>query len=140
MFTELPLGEDTYQIGRLPAMSQFHVTRRIAPVLASMGVSVVSALRSGGDVDESNLSAIMGTASELVAKMSNEDVEYVIFTCLSVVRKRQGDRWAAVVNGRNFQFQDMDMPLMLRLTVAVLKENMGSFFQQPTADTSTSNG
>jgi maleate cis-trans isomerase len=140
MFTELPLGEDSYQIGRLAAMSQFHVTRKIAPVLASMGVSVVSALRSGSELGEENLSSIMGTASELVARMSNEDVEYVIFTCLSVVRKRQGDRWAAVVNGKNFQFQDMDMQLMLRLTIAVLKENMGSFFQQPTADTSTNNG
>lgn len=140
MTTELILGADTYQIGRLPALSQFHVTRRVAPILAGMGVSVIDALRGGGKLTDDNMVAIMGTAAEVVSKMSDADVDYVIFTCLAVVRKRQGEAWAAVINGKQFMFQDMDMPLMMRLTVAVLKENLSSFFPQPTAESGTSGG
>lgn len=140
MSTELPVGEDLYQIGRLSALSQFHVTRRVAPILANMGVSVIDSLRVSGKLSDDDMVAVMGTAADVVSKMSDADVEYVIFTCLSVVRKKQENVWAAVVNGKQFMFQTMDMQLMMRLTVAVLKENLSSFFQQPTAASGTSNG
>lgn len=140
MSTELPVGEDLYQIGRLSALSQFHVTRRVAPILANMGVSVIDSLRVSGKLSDDDMVAVMGTAADVVSKMSDADVNYVIFTCLAVVRKKQENVWAAVVNGQQFMFQDMDMQLMMRLTVAVLKENLSSFFQQPTAATGTSNG
>lgn len=140
MSTELPVGEDLYQIGRLSALSQFHVTRRVAPILANMGVSVIDSLRISGKLSDDDMVAVMGTAADVVSKMSDADVEYVIFTCLSVVRKKQENVWAAVVNGKQFMFQTMDMQLMMRLTVAVLKENLSSFFQLPTAASGTSNG
>lgn len=140
MSTELPLGQDLYQIGRLPALSQFHVTRRVAPILANMGVSVIDSLRTTGELSDEDMVSVMGTAAEVVAKMSDADVEYVIFTCLSVVRKKQEDVWAAVVNGKQFMFQTMDMQLMMRLTVAVLKENLSGFFQPLTGATGTSKG
>ena len=140
MSTELSLGQDLYQIGRLPALAQFHVTRRVAPILANMGVSVIDSLRPTGKLSEDDMVSVMGTAAEVVSKMTDTDVNYVIFTCLSVVRKKQESVWAAVVNGQQFMFQDMDMQLMMKLTVAVLKENLSGFFQQPTAASGTSNG
>lgn len=140
MSTELTLGQDRYQIGRLPALSQFHVTRRVAPILANMGVSVIDSLRTTGELSDEDMVSVMGTAAEVVAKMTDADVDYVIFTCLAVVRKKQEDVWAAVVSGKQFMFQDMDMQLMMRLTVAVLKENLSGFFQPLTAATGTSKG
>lgn len=138
---EVQIGEDLYQIGKLPAMTQFHVVRRIGPVLASMGVSITEMAASGkslrADVD---LLSIMGTVSEVVAHMSNDDVEYVIYACLGVVRRKQGERFMAVMTGKNFQFQDIDMNKMLRLTVEVLKENLGGFFPTPLDEVSTSQG
>lgn len=138
---ELTIDPFSYQIGKLPAMTQFHVVRRIGPVLAAMGVSISAALQVGKDLRaDADMMNIMATASDVMAKMSNDDAEYVIFACLAAVKRRQGDRWMQVVTGRQFQFQDIDMQLMLRLTVEVLKENLAGFFPQPADESSTSAG
>lgn len=130
-----------YQIGKLPAMTQFHVVRRLGPVLAAMGVSITEAMTAGKSLrDNVDMFAIMGTASEVMARMSNDDVEYVINSSLAVVKRKQGDRWMAIMTGKSFQFQDIDMQLMLRLTVEVLKENLAGFFPQAVDASSTSNG
>lgn len=138
---EVQIEPHVYQIGKLPAMTQFHVVRRIGPVLATMGVSITEVVQSGKSLrDNADLLSVMGTASEVVARMSNDDVEYVIHSCLAVVKRRQGERWMAVQTGKQFQFQDMDMQLMLRLTIEVLKENLAGFFPQAPADSDTSSG
>lgn len=138
---EVQIGEDLYQIGKLAAMTQFHVVRRIGPVLASMGVSITEMAKEGKSLrDDGDLLSIMGTVSDVVSKMADSDVEYVIYACLAVVRRRQGDRFMAVMTGRNFQFQDIDMDKMLRLTVEVLKENLGGFFPKPQDAQSTVSG
>ena len=90
--------------------------------------------------DEADMLSIMGTVSDVVAKMSNEDVEYVIYACLAVVRRRQGERFMPVMTGKSFQFQDIDMNAMMRLTVEVLKENLGGFFPMPQGGASTAQG
>jgi hypothetical protein len=63
--------------------------------------------------------------------MTDEDVEYIIFTCLSVVQRQQPDgRYQGVANlqARSLQFQDIDLPVMMRLAAAVVQENLGGFF------------
>ncbi len=138
---EVTIGDSVYQIGKLPAMTQFHVVRRIGPVLATMGVSITEMATKGKSLnDEVDMLSIMGTVSEVVAKMSNDDVEYVIYACLAVVRRQQGERYMNVMTGKNFQFQDIDMTVMMRLTVEVLKENLGGFFPMPTGGASTAQG
>jgi hypothetical protein len=135
---QVTIGEFNYQVGKLPAMTQFHIVRRIGPVLASLGVSVLELAKSGKGLEEDSLLlASMGTASEVLAKMSNEDAEFVIFSCLAVVKRQQNERWQQVVTGKAFQFQDLDMQAMLRLTVEVLKENLSSFFPPLLAGSST---
>lgn len=136
---EVTIGEEVYQIGKLPAMTQFHVVRRIGPVLAQMGVSVTEMAAAGKSLRaDADLLSIMGTVSDVVARMSNEDVEYVIYSCLAVVRRRQGERFMPVMTGKSFQFQDIDMQKMMHLTVEVLKENLGGFFPAPLGGASTS--
>lgn len=138
---EVQIGDNVYQIGKLAAMTQFHCVRRIGPVLAVMGVSITEMAAAGKTMnDEADMLSIMGTVSDVVAKMSNEDVEYVIYACLAVVRRRQGERFMPVMTGKSFQFQDIDMNAMMRLTVEVLKENLGGFFPMPQGGASTAQG
>ncbi len=146
MSPDVTIGDNAYQIGKLPAMTQFHVVRRIGPVLATMGVSITEMAAAGKSMnDEADMLTIMGTVSDVVAKMSNDDVEYVIYACLAVVRRRVpvpggNDRYMNVLTGRSFQFQDIDMTVMMRLTVEVLRENLGGFFPMPTGGASTAQG
>lgn len=122
----ITIGGNRYQVGKLPAIVQFHCARRIAPVLASMGVTL-SKLKAG---ESAGIEAFIGPASEVVAKMTDEDVNYVIFACLDAVKRYQGDKLARVraSGSQQIMFEDIDMAVLLQLTVAVLKENLGSFF------------
>ena len=129
--TEIQIAGQNYRIGRLDAMSSFHVARRLVPVMSAMGVSVVKIVAEqgpDGKLTEADLLAIMEPVMGVVAKMSNEDVEFVIMTSLQVVQRKQGDLWARIMNGKSFQFQDITMPQMIQLTVAVVKENLSDFF------------
>ena len=90
--------------------------------------SVFDNLQRRGKLTEADLLAIMEPVMGVVAKMSNEDVEFVIMTSLQVVQRKQGDLWARIMNGKSFQFQDITMPQMIQLTVAVVKENLSDFF------------
>lgn len=130
---EIRIGDSTYQIGKLPAMTQFHVVRRVGPVIATMGNTVTKLMANGGNLgDEGNLMQVMGVVSEVVAKMSDADVEYVIYACLAQVKRKQGERFAPFMTGNQFMFQaDTDMQLMMRLTFETLRENLGSFFPVP---------
>lgn len=132
-----------YRIGRLAAMQQLHVVRRVGPVLASMSVSVMTAIHEGKSptTDDGSLMDVLETAMQVVSKMSNEDVEYVVNTCLNVTqREQEGGRFAPVMNGQRLMFQDVDMKAMVRLTIAVLRENLGGFFPQAPADKNTPPG
>lgn len=119
----------TYRIGQMDAVSQFHVTRRIGPLLATMGLSL-SQLSTGMNLDMDDFAPILGPVTEMMAKMSDEDANYVIFTCLSVVARDQGgSKFAPITSSGHLMFEDIDMPGMLRLVIEVLKSNLGAFLQ-----------
>lgn len=133
MNREIEFAGNRYSIGRLDAMRQFHVARRVAPVLTRLAsAGGLSALMGAVGGDDEALAAklipIMEEASTVVSEMKDSEVEYVIFTCLSVVTRFSGTGWAPVSRGNQLMFADIDMSAMMRLTVETIKENMGDFF------------
>lgn len=110
--TEFELDGATYQLAKMPAMTQFHVSRRVVPVMA--------ALDGGGDT----IAKLMGAISGL----SDEDAEYVIGKCLADCRRKSGDTWARVYVSGNLMFEDIGMPGMIKLTFETLRENLTGFF------------
>lgn len=97
---------ETYQIAKLDPMTQFHVMRRIAPVLASIG---------GGNKD-----GIMGLTLA-ISRLSDEDVEYVISRCLADCRRQSGDNWAKIYVSGRLMFDDIGMGGLVSLTLETLK-------------------
>ncbi len=123
----------TYKVGKMNALAQFHVSRRLAPVMAAMGMSL-SQLKGDGDgpPDLGDFTQVVGPATEVIAKMSNQDADFIIFTCLQVVSRDQGsERFAPISAGQNLMFEDIDMLVMLRLVVEVLIENLWNFLPGP---------
>jgi hypothetical protein len=114
----------SYRIDKLDAMKQFHVARRLAPVMGKLAGNI------GADKD-ADLFAMLGPVSEAVAEMRDEDANYVISTCLSVCSRPNphgtGFSPVAAPNGR-IMFQDVELPQMLQLVWAVIEENLGGFF------------
>ena len=124
--TELELNGQTYRIGKMSALAQFHVSRRLAPILAAVGVSLQS-LTAGMTADLSDFMGTIGPAADVMAKMTDDETNYVLFTCLAVVSRKQDERFAPVCSGGNMMFQDIDMLMMIRLVVEVLRVNLGNF-------------
>ena len=129
---ELDLAGFTYRIGKLPAKTQFHLARKLAPVVSTLGTAVSQLGGSGAEQSQEQwIVTALGPVTEVVAGMSETDVNFIIDTSLSVVSRRQDDgRYAPIQRNGNLMFIDIEMPTMFRLVVETIKENLGSFFAE----------
>ena len=135
----IPIGGHDYSIGRLNALDQLHVSRKIAPIIPNIMPiltevakgdleKVIESIESGENEELGGLEPLAKALEpfmEAIAKIPEEDVNYVIHKCLSVV-KRNG---AVVCRGESIMFDDLDMNHLLPLTVAVIRTNLGNFIQ-----------
>lgn len=135
---DITIKEKKYRTGRLDARRQFHVVRRLAPVISSLTdlakdlpglLADPDKRQDGQDMPTDDLLAALGPLADAIASMSDTDADYVINSCLAVVERQQpSGGWAKIMVGDALQFEDLDMAAMLRLTFAVLEDNLGGFF------------
>lgn len=137
MTTDIEVNGQRYRVGKLDAMKQFHVSRRLGPLLATMGISLSVLGKGAEEFDLNEFLPLLEPITKMMAEMSDEDADYIIFTCLSVVTRLQGGRPAPVSSGRQLMFHDIEMPTLLRLTVEVLKGNLANFLKEPSAVTNS---
>lgn len=127
----------SYTVGKLNAFEQLHVARRLAPVLAELFTS----FKAHPEVADSGLDAILQLASvplaETFAKMSNDDVDYVVNACLSVCQRQQAKGFAKVMVNNILMFQDIEIDTLMALTTAVVEENLGRFFPTSQPESAT---
>lgn len=133
MTTTIKINEHEYRIGKINAIQQFHVSRRLAPLLGAMGVSL-NRLAAGAKGTIEDFAPVIAPATEMLAKMTDEESNYIIFTCLGCVQRvidgRTQSVAAALSSGSPaLMFEDMDMLVLIQLVVSVLKENLGPFLQ-----------
>lgn len=139
--SEFSCGKYNYRMGVIDARSQFHIVRRMAPFLKGMVPVVASMTKSGafkkGGVDpvaaeksKDEVIAALPAIADVLAAMTDEDADYVIFGLLAAVSRKQdqGLGWAPVSRDRQLMFQDITMPEMLTMAGRVLVANLGSFF------------
>lgn len=115
------VGGQKYRIGRIDARKQFHVARRLAPLLAGM---------SGLTDKNAGFAALIAPLTDALSGMSDEDVDYVLDVCLGVCQRIQSNGQGAPVTARggSLMFEDIDMGQMIQLAVKVIQENLGGFF------------
>lgn len=118
---ELELDGHTYRVGKLDARAQFHIVRRLAPVLGELA----PALQGG----KGGLDALPPIATA-VAKLSDADADYCIFGLLKVVSRKQpnGLGWGPVSTENLLMYDDIGMTQMLKLAWEALTFNISGFF------------
>lgn len=135
----ITIGEHDYTIGRLNALDQFHVSRKIAPIVPTLMPIITEVAK--GDLSKAIESIELGDNNELgsleplaqalepfmeaFAKMPEDDVNYIIHKCLSVVKRGS----SVVCRGQTIMFDDLDMGQILPLVVAVIRISLGNFIQ-----------
>lgn len=126
--SEITVGKYSYKIDRMDAMNQFHVARRLVPVMGAFA-SMATALHNkveGQPIEAIDLLPIATAISQL----SDDESEYVIKTCLSVVRRldETSNRYTPMMVRGNMMFQDVSLSEMIKLTSETIMENLGDFF------------
>jgi hypothetical protein len=132
--TEFELDGNAYRMGRLTAKQQFHVSRRIAPLLPPLLPVFLQIARDAGG-DKLTLAAavapLLQPLASALSDLKDEDAERVMDTCLSVVQRRaDGGNYTAVWNqaAGMAMFADMeDLAKLLPLVVRVIVDSLGPF-------------
>jgi hypothetical protein len=136
--TEFDYAGHDYRIGKLSAFQQFHVSRKIAPLIPPL-IPVFMKVKAAGKAGA--LAADLGALQELLqpfadglAAMQDEAAEYVVGTCLSALKRqdKESGHWAAVWNpsGKVFMFADLnDLSGTIPLVLRVIQDSLGPFIQ-----------
>jgi hypothetical protein len=124
-----------YQFGKLDAFQQFHVARRLGAVTSGLGEGIVQLQAGGGAAklaDSGGIMRVVQPLLEAIGRMQDSDANYVMHTCLSVVKRKQGaTSWASVQTAPGYlMFPDIEMTCMIALVYRVLEFNLGGFFSE----------
>ncbi len=128
-----------YSIGKMPLLAQFHVGRRLGPLLITMGISVSDLREGASKLNAADLAPMMVPIMEIMARMSDEDSNYIITTSLQVVKRDAGGgKFApAFTPDGTPAYMDIDLPVMMRLVMDALKENLGNFLEEQSEEPSS---
>jgi len=128
--TEFEINEQTYRIGKLNAFVQFHISRRIAPIIPTL-IPIFVKISKDGSVtkDVSGLAEVMTPFAEGIAQMSDESSEYVLSHCLSIVQRKHNGNWTPVWSAQNkvCMFEDMDLGVLIQVTMKVIQDSLAPF-------------
>lgn len=134
MVVEVEVGGDVFRVGILNAKQQLHIVKRILPIF--VGAATPGGFEPGPDAsaearqqwedDQANRS--VKRMADVISQVSDEDLDYIMDTALSVVQRKQGDVWSSVMHPKaGLMFQDLKLATLVQLTVRCIQENCGDF-------------
>ena len=132
---EFVFNGQTYLTGKLSAFAQLHLSRRLAPFVAGLVGVAESDLKiktdANGEVShEGNLQKGLAPLLEAFAGMKDEDMEYIVNTCLDVARRKNtgGNTGLAPIRQNGVAVIELPLPAMLAIAYHTIRENMTDFF------------
>jgi hypothetical protein len=124
---EFEVAGARYRAERLNAFKQFAVVRRLGKVAGAFA-GAAQQFRSGGIGDPLML---LEPFLNALGDMKDEDVDFILSTCLGQVQREQNGAWAKLMSGGRFMFQDVDdMAIMGRIVWHVLQGSLADFFTE----------
>lgn len=130
--TLVTIDKHEYKIGHLDVLVQFHVARRLSPILGLVRKTIKlkegAVLNQNDPIPEDAIELNLKPMIELISTMKNEDADFIINSCLGVCYRKEGNAWSPMMKNNVLMYNDMDLTTMLGLTFNVVKANLGSFF------------
>lgn len=137
----LEVGGQGYRVTALNARTQFHVLRRLAPLLtkAQPLFAAVQAIRGQGAQDvtadamlSDDVLGAFAPMAELIASLPDQELDYVMDKCLAACHRKVGEVFRPVANMQGqLMFQDINLPTQLRLVGEVIMLSLGNFWKGP---------
>jgi hypothetical protein len=133
------INDEEFQLTKLSAMKQFHVARKVAPILADLlpamaGIQKINDKKPESQLTESEkleeFARVLGPVVEGLSKLSDKDSEYVLNSLLSSaeVKQKQFGSWAKVATEHGLQIQNLDLPILLQVAGRAFVFNLAGFF------------
>jgi len=126
-----------YRVAKLSVFEQLKVSRKLLPVMAGMVSDFRNVQTQINDKDtEGAMSTILPKIANAVSAMSDDDVNAILFPCLSVASRFHMKGWVPVCQQGAMAFDDIDLLTMLQLVARVVADSLGNFLQGlPTSET-----
>lgn len=132
---DFTIGDTNFKLHKLDAFKQFHIARRIAPVLSKF-IPVMNEIakfsKKGSKLTEDQkfdqIALMAKPILDGLAALSEEDANKLLLSLLAAVEMEQKPAgWAYVVRGDTLIFQTMELPTMLQLAGRSFMYNLGGF-------------
>lgn len=136
MDQDFVIANKKFKVRKINALKQFHIVRRIAPILAELAPNL-SKLNKAKDFEnsseETKLEAIgnfIGPIMSGMSKLSDKDSELVLIGLLEAVEVHQEEygNWAPVAKGGQIVFDDLALPVLMQAAGRAFMFNLSGFF------------
>lgn len=132
---DFEIGGRKFKAGKIGTFKQFHIVRRIAPILSEL-LPALGEIQKVSKVEDSKSEAekfdeIAKIASPILlglSKLSDKDSEFVLFGLLSGAETQIGSTWSKVANENMLMVQDLELPTLFQIAGRVFMVNLSGFF------------
>lgn len=135
---KITIGSRSYVLHKMDVFKQFHVARKMAPMLAEVLPhikSLKSLPTSPQEVsklsDEEKFQALVPLAGPIIkcfSSLSNEDADFVLHNLLECVEVDQGKVVSKLMINGTLMFNDLELPQLLNIAARVFMSNLSGFF------------
>lgn len=140
--TDTTVNGITYRIGRLDAFDQLEIARKLAPVIGAgllSGPLQIAADPASPDQVSAEASAKTArrfiTIMQAFSQLSRSEARELAQLCMTVCTRVSGSSISPVMNSEGrMMFQDIEMPELIQLSIAVIQENCGRFMRGAATD------
>lgn len=137
MDRDFEIGGRSFKLHKIDAMKQFHVVRRVGPILAELVPAMKGAASKGAVTidkmsEDEKLEAIakfIGPIMNGLSKLNDADAELVLRNLLSAVEiKQTTGNWARVATPEVILMGDLEFPILMQVAGRAFMYNLSGFF------------
>ncbi len=134
---DFSIGDKQFKVRKLDAIKQFHILRRISPILEELLPALGGISKSAKNIDSLNedekfdvIAKFVGPIMKGLSQLSDEDANLVLFGLLSAVEIQQqpAGNWTSVVVGSSLMIQNLELPALMQLASQAFMFNLSGFF------------
>lgn len=133
MDKDFSIGQRQFKLGKINALKQFHIVRRIAPILAELAPNLKGMAKLSTTNSEDQMEAAAQFLAPImvgISKLSDKDSELVLFGLLESIEMKQDEHgnWAKIARDGQLLFENIDLGVLMQAAGRAFMYNLSSFF------------
>lgn len=130
---DFQLGGRDFKLNKIDAFKQFHILRRITPILGELAPALKDVKKLSESASEREKLDMLGQLAAPImdglSKLTDADSELVLFGLLaSVEMKGLQGAWGKVATTNMLLVQDLELPQLLHIAGKAFVYNLSGFF------------